>query len=159
MCWACDNPGSTPHDWLDHLRRLITQHGWAVQGVEGDRIHPPWAYTVGLTSYGKPELVVTGRKLPDAARLLNDVATHVMHAEAPRPGEQIPLVGGLLIEIVALPHPEAHLLRAIDLYGDSVRAIQLAWADDRGRWPWERGHRAGRGGQPVLGPRHLPAST
>jgi len=24
---------------------------WAVQGVERDGIHPPWAYTVGLTSH------------------------------------------------------------------------------------------------------------
>ena len=82
MCWACDNPDASPVGYLDHLGALITWHGWAVQGVERDRIHPPWAYTVGLTSHGRPELVVTGLALSRAARLLNDVAAHVLHATA-----------------------------------------------------------------------------
>ncbi|MGH3919481.1 MAG: DUF4262 domain-containing protein, partial [Pseudonocardiaceae bacterium] len=57
------------------------------------------------------------------------------------------------VEIVELPHPDAHLESAIALYGVEIRALQLVRADDRGRWPWERGYRGGRGGQPVLGPR------
>jgi hypothetical protein len=63
---------------------LIACHGWAVQGVQRDRIHPPWAYTVGLTSNGRPELVVTGMPLAPAAQLLNDVAAHVLHADRRR---------------------------------------------------------------------------
>ena len=73
MCWQCDNPGSTRLDYLDHIRELIACHGWAVQGVERERVRPPWAYTVGLTSHGKPELVVTGLPLSRATLLLNDV--------------------------------------------------------------------------------------
>ena len=57
MCWQCDHPGSTRLDYLEHLHELIACHGWAVQGVQRDRVHPPWAYTVGLTSNGRPELV------------------------------------------------------------------------------------------------------
>ena len=87
MCWECDHPGSTRLDYLEHLRDLIARFGWAVQGVERDRVHPPWAYTVGLTPNGRPELVVTGLPLGRATRLLNDVASHVLHATAPRPGE------------------------------------------------------------------------
>ncbi|MGH3528801.1 MAG: DUF4262 domain-containing protein, partial [Pseudonocardiaceae bacterium] len=44
--------------------------------VEGDKIHPPWAYTLGLTECGLPELVVTGLALGRATRLLNGVAAH-----------------------------------------------------------------------------------
>ncbi|MGV0838318.1 DUF4262 domain-containing protein [Mycolicibacterium thermoresistibile] len=40
-----------------------------------------------------------------------------------------------------------------DLFGPQVRALQLVWADDRGRWPWERGWMHGRRKQPVLGVR------
>ncbi|MGH3964111.1 MAG: DUF4262 domain-containing protein [Pseudonocardiaceae bacterium] len=153
MCWTCDHPGSNRLDWFDHLRGLITTYGWAIQGVEGDRVHPPWAYTVGLTPLGRPELVVTGLALDRATKLLNGVSAHVLHSCAPAPGEQIPLRGGPLVEIVELPHPDAHLESAIALYGVEIRALQLVRADDRGRWPWERGYRGGRGGQPVLGPR------
>lgn len=94
MCWACDHPGSTYQDQLDHMRELMVRHGWAIQGVEGDRIHPPYAYTLGLTQCGLPELVVTGMALRRAAELLNSVAAHVVHAEPPAPGERIPLRSG-----------------------------------------------------------------
>ncbi|MDQ3150902.1 MAG: DUF4262 domain-containing protein [Actinomycetota bacterium] len=153
MCWTCDHPGSTYQDQLDHLRGLMVRHGWAVQGVEGDRVHPPIAYTLGLTLCGLPELVVTGMSLTRSAALLNRVAGHLMHAEPPGAGERIPLVGGPLIEIVELAHPDAHLDTAVAFFGRELRALQLVWADDRGGWPWDRGFRGSRGGQPVLGPR------
>jgi len=53
MCWQCDHPDRTWLDYLGHMRDLIACHGWAVQGVERDRIHPPWAYTVGLSLAGR----------------------------------------------------------------------------------------------------------
>jgi hypothetical protein len=153
MCIRCDNPAMTGEQYLRYLADLVARRGWAVQGIERDRDHPPWAYTVGLTTWGRPELVVTGLPLQRAAALLNAVAAHAVHAEPPTPGEQVPLVGGPLVEVVRLPHPEAHLLRAVDLFGPSVRGVQVVWADDRGRWPWDVGFRGSRGGQPVLGPR------
>jgi hypothetical protein len=153
MCWQCDHPGATRDDYLDYMSGLIAQRGWAVQGVQRDRIHPPWAYTVGLTTYGEPELVVTGLAVRRAAALLNDVAEHVVHAAAPRPGEQIALRDGPLIEIVKVAVPSAHLITAAEMYGPRLRALQVVHADDRGHWPWETGYRGVRGGQPVLGVR------
>jgi len=153
MCWQCDHPGSTWLDVLEHMRELIACHGWAVVGVERNRIRPPWAYTVGLTESGRPELVVTGMPAVLATRLLNDVAGHVLHADAPVPGERVPLIGGPLIEIVEVAEPSAHLNVAVQLYGVAIRALQLVHADDHGGWPWEVGFRGVRGGQPVLGAR------
>jgi hypothetical protein len=153
MCWACDNPGVSRRDHLDHLEGIIADHGWVVQTVEADRAHPSLAYTVGLTPRGQPELVVTGMHIDRALSLLGGVACHVLHDTAPAHGEQISLVGGPLIEIVELREPGAHLHTAAGLYGSAVRAIQLVHADDHGHWPWDRRYRGGRGGQPVLGPR------
>jgi hypothetical protein len=159
MCWMCDHPNATRQDYLDHLGRMIMDSGWAVQFVERDRLHPPYAYTVGLTARGKPELVVTGLPARPSAELLNDVAVHVLHSELPEPGEQIPLIGGPLIEIVEVDVPEAHLLMVGEFYDPGFRALQLVHADDRGHWPWDVGYRGGRGGQPVLGTRaNRPAS-
>lgn len=154
MCWRCEHPGATYEDHIDHVRGLMVRHGWAVQGVQGDRLYPPYSYTLGLTECGLPELVVTGLALPRAGALLNRVAEHVVHAGPPAPGDRVPLVGGPLLEIVELAQPDAHLDTAVALFGPQLRALQLVWADDRGRWPWERGFRGRRGGQPVLGPRH-----
>lgn len=153
MCWMCEDPTLTREQYVDRMARVVAEHGWAVQGVERDRNRPPWAYTVGLTRVDRPELVVTGMPLRRAAALLNDVAAHLMHADTPRPGEVVRLVGGPVIEFVALPHPDVHLLTAVDLYGPEVRGLQVVWADDREHWPWDRSFRGGRGGQPVLGPR------
>jgi Domain of unknown function (DUF4262) len=156
MCWECDNPGSTRLDYLDHMRHLVDLHGWAVQGVERSGDRPPWAYTVGLTPHGKPELCVTGLPVRRAACLLNDIAGHVLLAAPPRPGEQIALHGGPVIEIVEVTVPTAHLAMAIEFYGPQVRALQVVHADDRGHWPWDVGYRGVRGGQPVLGRRSPP---
>ena len=159
MCWQCDHPGSTRLDYLEHIRDIIACAGWAVQGVQRDRIRPPWAYTVGLTAAHRPELVVTGLPLARATRLLNGVAAHVLHAAAPRPGEQIPLNDGPVIEIVEVTEPAVHLVIAAELYGPGVRALQLVHADDRGHWPWAVGYRGVRGGQPVLGVRASQVSA
>jgi hypothetical protein len=153
MCWLCDHPDAKWPDYLDHMRDLVGRCGWAVQAVERYRVRPPWAYTVGLTAAGRPELVVTGMSERRAAELLNDVAGHLMHADVPAPGEQFALEDGPLIEIVELTEPTAHLFVAVELYGKGLRALQLVHADDRDHWPWDAGYRGVRGGQPVLGVR------
>lgn len=162
MCWMCDHPEATGQDYLDYIASMVARAGWAVQGVERDRYRPPYAYTVGLTAHDKPELVVTGMSLTRAAELLNEVASHVLHARTPAPGERIPMIGGPLVEFVEVDVPSAHLLVACEMYGPSLRALQVVHADDRGRWPWESGYRGVKGGQPVLGARaarpHRPNS-
>jgi hypothetical protein len=153
MCWMCDHPTATRRDYLSHLRSLIDKHGWAVQFVEGGRHRAPYAYTVGLTLLGKPELVATGMAAYRAAKLLNEVASHVVHATELVPGERVPLIGGPLIEFVEVDQPAAHLLVAREFYGAGIRGLQVVHADDRGHWPWDIAYRGGRGGQPVLGVR------
>jgi hypothetical protein len=158
MCWECDHPGSTRQDYLEHVRGLLERHCWVVIGVQRDRYRASYAYTVGLTDHDRPELVVTGLTHGRATDLLNRVAAHLLHAEAPTPGERIPLTGGPLIEIVRVAEPSAHLIDAVEFCGPRLAAIQLVYADDRGHWPWDRGFRGGRGGQPVLGAREAQAA-
>ena len=138
------------------MRQLISTFGWAVQGVERDGNRPPWAYTVGLTPHRRPELVVTGMGLARATQVLNGVAAHLLHAQAPEPGTQAELRGGPLVEVVRVATPWAHLNMAVEFYGQRIRGLQLVHADQRGRWPWDEGYQGVRGGQPVLGPREPP---
>ena len=156
MCWICDHPGATERDYTEHMRQLIVAFGWAVQGVERDGVHPPWAYTVGLTAHRRPELVITGMGLTRATGVLNGVAEHVLHADAPEPGTQAALLDGPLVEVVQVAAPWAHLNVAVQFYGNRIRGLQLVHADKRGRWPWDHQYQGGRGGQPVLGAREPP---
>lgn len=151
MCWMCAHPNATRRDYLEHMLDLVARYGWAIQGVSRDGLHPPWAYTVGLTEAGHPELVVTGMSVTRATGLLNEVASHAIHADAPmRAGQRVPLIGGPTIEFVQLAATTSRLVTVIDIYGRAIRALQIAYTDDRGRWPWENGY---RGQQTLLGTR------
>jgi hypothetical protein len=158
MCWQCDHPGATWDDYLVHLRELLATHCWVVQGVQRERRRPPYAYTVGLAAHDRPELVVTGLPYDHAAELLNGFAERVIGDGAPQPGEVVPLrrgdqVRSSLVEVVRVAEPGVHLGVAAALNGPVFAALQLVYADDRGRWPWDAGFRGGRGGEPVLGGR------
>lgn len=149
MCWQCDHPGATVDDYLDELRKTMVEHGWAVQYVESDRT--PLAYTVGLHDCGLPELLITGVSSQRAMRLLNTVAKDMMSGNTLKPGQKLAVRSGPLVEIVAVANPDAHMTWALAFGGPDVRALQLVWADGRGRWPWAAAFSDGRGRQPVLG--------
>jgi hypothetical protein len=84
MCWVCDHPGATKLEHLEYVRGQVDKHCWVVIGVRRERHRPPYSYTVGLTNHGHPELVVTGLPRERAADLLNDIAAHLVHTDAPR---------------------------------------------------------------------------
>ncbi len=154
MCWQCDNPNGTTEEYLDALRETITDHGWVVQFVESDS--RPFAYTVGLHERGLPELLITGLAAHTSARVLNSIGHMVVDdGTALAPAMHIDYEDRFLIEVVEVEHPDVHLKFAARLFGPRVRALQLVWADDRGRWPWDVGWGHGRRRQPVLGVRTL----
>ena len=147
-------PRATQQDYFEELRSRVQKHGWAVQYVEIDRA--PYAYTVGLHDRGLPELLVTGLSPSWAGRLLNCIARDAVEGHVLTPGEHLTQGAGPIIEIVEVEHPDAHMDWAIAFGGPDVRALQLVWADDCGRWPWALGFDGGRTRQPVLGVRAAP---
>ncbi len=151
MCWLCDNPDKTQTDYLDLLREQILIHGWIVQYVEHDR--RPWAYTIGLHGHGLPELLVTGLAPKKAVWLLNTFAKRTLAGLSSAPGDQVSLPAGTRLELVRIARPDAHLDMAIAVEGPGITAVQLVWADGRGRWPWAPGFDGGLRCQPVLGAR------
>ncbi|MGW4096512.1 DUF4262 domain-containing protein [Mycobacterium sp. NPDC004974] len=154
MCWQCDNPNGTTDDYLDILRDIIKDHGWAVQFVENDK--RPYAYTVGLHDMGLPELLITGMPAQASARVLNSLAHQITEdGTFLQPAMHIDYQDEFLFEVVEVEHPDVHLKFAVELCSPRIRAFQLVWTDDRGRWPWDRGWSHGRCRQPVLGVRKL----
>jgi Domain of unknown function (DUF4262) len=153
MCWVCDHPESTKAARLAYVRGLLEDHPWVVIGVEQDGCRPPYSYTVGLTETGTPELLITGLTKERGANVLMAFAEQLLDAEAPAPGTRLQLPGRRPGEIVRVAEPSVHLAVAADLFGERLTALQLVYADIRGRWPWDKNFRNGRAGQPVLGPR------
>ena len=96
-----------------------------IEFVQGDRVHPPWGYTVGLTLRGLPELVVTGLRAPEGGDLLNDFADGVVHhGERLSAGQRLRCPHGSEMEVVELPHPDAHLFTAVSLFPPKRRVLQ-----------------------------------
>lgn len=148
MCWQCDNPQGTIDDYLQILREIVRDHGWAVQFVEGEQ--RPFAYTVGLHDKGLPELLITGLPPQTSARLLNSIAHQIVDdGVALHPAMRIDYQNEFLLEVVEVDHPDVHLKFAAALCSPQIRALQLVWTDDRRRWPWDRGWAHGRRRQPV----------
>lgn len=135
MCWKCDNPDRTDDDYFDELRRDIAEHGWIVQFV--DDAKRPFAYTIGLHDRGLPELLVTGLDAQTSQDVLNACAGMMCDGSVFRPGETVGLGDDWLLMIVKVDHPGAHLNFAFAVEGQGVRALQLVWADNSGRWPWD----------------------
>ncbi len=151
MCWQCDHPDKTFGDYSNLIREKILARGWAVQYVED--VRRPFAYTIGLHLIGLPELLVTGLTPKQALWLLNSCATRVLAGLRPAPGDRISLPAGTRLEVVGVAHPDAHMGIATAIEGPDISAVQLVWADDRGRWPWAPNFDDGRRPQPVLGVR------
>lgn len=152
MCLMCDNPELTGEAYLDWVRERVARNRFVVQSVAGTVRSAEFSYSVGLTAHGLSELIVLGLRHTAAAPLLHTWADYMLDEKLVLPGETMEC-GPQLLEAVEVTRPQDHLLVAVELYGEAVRALQLAWANHRGRWPWEPGHRARRGGQPLLGER------
>ncbi len=148
-------------DAFDNLRRRQDEHidrkGWSVTMVMPTDDDPgtPFAYTVGLTAHGFPELVIAGLPPHIAHAVLNDLAgrvydTAVRFSHGQRIGD---LLVGYDAVIVDGPATEAlYPGAAYARYGtDRVRLQQVAWPDPQGRFPWQPGYDHDRYPQPLIG--------
>ena len=138
---------------LDDLHRMIDAHGWAVRNVVDPDPAKCISYTVGLTKYGHPEMVMTGLPPEAATAFLNLVGDIVRHGGRFKAGEPTTkLADGPPLPVISVVDKSD--LTAIEaIYGD-VPALQIIWTDSRGRLPWQRRYANPSGSQPLLGRRN-----
>lgn len=138
---------------LERIRNTISEAGHAVQYVAGD---PPWAYTIGLTGRGLPELILFGLDPRSSQWILNEAAELLLagklHAGTPFSfsEETAPLMplqvrtGELSNEWFAIARRFFPLPR--------LQALQLVISDPQHRFPWDaRVNPRYREVQPLLG--------
>lgn len=132
MCRMCDDPNLTPADLRGQTMAAIDRYGWLVQYVEAGEGQPSFAYTVGLTGVGLPEVLVVGLPPHMAHALLNRAAIlcqrELIHLndvlEEPEAGEYrlVPYRG------------TEQLHTAQDVYGDHIQVLELRPVPQ----PWAR---------------------
>lgn len=148
---------STFDDFMDRQAGLIDRYGWAVvsvQPAEADPAAVPFAYTVGLTEYDYPELLIAGLPPELAHPLLNDMAGRVFdRAERFTTGQHISdlLTGYDAVMIDGTATEDLHPGAAYVRYGtDRVRVQQIVWPDPQGRFPWDDDYSKDQRVQPLL---------
>jgi hypothetical protein len=120
----------------------IEDHGWHVLKVMDDSEGPAFAYTVGLFhSFRHPELIVIGLP-PEVAHSVLNVAGEairrgVRYSEGAQSGDFLEHRACRFRKV-----PEVHYRSYLgwDLWfydGNLFPALQVVWADQDGRWPWE----------------------
>lgn len=144
-------------DIMRRQQELIDRHGWAVTGVFPAEDDPGvlFAYTIGLTAHGFPELIIAGLDLTTSQLLLNDLARRVFdRAQRFTAGQRISdLLAGYDAVIVEGPATEAlYPGVAFANYGkDRVTLQQVVWPDQHGHFPWEPEYAIDPQVQPLLG--------
>jgi hypothetical protein len=148
--------------WLGEQDQHIDTIGWSVVYVFPTATSPgaPFAYTVGLTEHGFPELVIAGLPAEISHSLLNDLAGRVYdRAERFTAGQRISdLIKGYEAVIVEGPATEElYPGAAYRRYGrERVTLQQVVWPDGGGRFPWHDNYGLSWQGQPTLGGRNGP---
>ncbi|XVV10915.1 DUF4262 domain-containing protein [Actinoplanes sp. CA-131856] len=146
-------------DILQQQREIIDRAGWSVVHVFPSPDDPsacaPFTYTVGLTTHGHPELLLSGLRPDIAQSLLNDLARRVYdRSERFAHGQHLTdvLVGYDAVIVDGPPNDDLHPGVAFALYGDGkVRVQQLVWPDEHGRFPWQDGYGYPPHAQPLIG--------
>ena len=115
-------------------RDTIRRHGWALQAVLGDdEDGPPFVYTVGLTGFRHPELILFATSQATAAVVLNDLGELVRAGRLLGAGDRVALRSGD-VHLLDFPGAEHWLYAADDLYrvpgGEPVRALLVVPVDE-----------------------------
>ncbi|MBG0563239.1 DUF4262 domain-containing protein [Actinoplanes aureus] len=146
-------------DFFERQSEIIDEYGWAVVHVLPADDDPeetvPFAYTVGLTGFGFPELAITGLDPEAGHQILNELAcrlcddglrlSHGQRISDLLADQEVVIVAGEATEEV---FPGAALAR----YGDErVHLRQIVWPDLDNRYPWQRGYESLLYPQPTIG--------
>ncbi len=134
-------------DYLQqHVEPLIRRHGWMIQGVGGGEEELSYAYTIGLSQDGHPEILVFGLAQEVFHPMLNELAGRVVQG-----GQGLPLrhriddVATYPIQLIPIARPyRTHQYAFFNVARRFYRtvivnAVQLVWPDAMGRFPWEDG--------------------
>jgi hypothetical protein len=131
--------------YMSWVASTVGEHGWAISGRHGDKVAPPWAYSVGMwLSCQAPELVLCGLPVENGAAIINAIGARIADGADYAAGDVLDDVcpAPLALRQVDVSWRTTNGLLAISnaFYG-MVRPpyLQVVWSDKNGRFPWEPG--------------------
>lgn len=121
--------------------RLIKEYGYTVIFVfagESDEDSAPFAYTVGLTEKGHPEMIVFGMPHTTAHRLIS-LAVEQLLEDKLVIGEPVSEIAtcDMIFQHVEPSRAADYIYQANDRAKRDLPAIQMVWPDRNGKFPWD----------------------
>jgi hypothetical protein len=138
---------------LTDLHALMAEHGWAVRSVmagpdDGDDVE--FAYTVGLTALGHPEVIILGMPAEHAQTYLNLIGEEVQGGSRFEHGTVTGEFTDDDAPVVFIRAEDTDRLTAVaEVYG-RIDALQMIWPDSSGHLPWQEGYNNPPETQPLL---------
>jgi hypothetical protein len=125
----------------DQLNEIIKRVGYAV--MMGAHVTPqgfqvPLCYTVGLAEQGLPEIVMLGMPHELARQSINNAVNLMQDDKLKCSVRQAKVLTSAIYPIPLTPEYSGLLVLANQRARQQVPAIQLVYADEAGRYPWEQ---------------------
>lgn len=131
------------------LSKAIQETGTGIIHVDGDTEGPGFGYTVGMVSYGLPEVLVTGNLgIEMISSMLNAASKLMRDARSPKIGpidleytygeDKVPLRTLVRLVTDIETARTQYLTNAVRFYpGKDIDVVQLIWADNANQLPVE----------------------
>ncbi len=133
------------------IHAKVKEFGWMVTGVfatAAEHDKTPFAYTIGLTSAGLPELLISGGFDPATLQgFLNMAAKRHCELEI-QPGDELDFLANVPFRVVKARVGD-HVQQTLNYYRDPenehgyVTLLQIIWPDRDGNFPDEPGWTGG----------------
>ena len=124
-----------------NLQRIVDEVGWAIQGVGAGEDFPQFAYTVGLSKWNHPEVVMVGLAFETMKHILNNVGFRVRDGQRFEPGQRYTEIIGstteteLTVGFRTCSNYDLNFAKA--MFGRDIPALQLLWPDTQNHLPGE----------------------
>ncbi len=137
-----------------YLAQQLNDKDFVVQSVFGTTRDDTFAYTVGLTGRGLPELWCSGLGPDTATAVLGIAGGWLINAGAPLapgldlrvPELSVPLRFTALVDAAAAEVSMARMIHPLSV----VEVVQVLWPDDEGRFPEHPTYNSERFAQRIL---------
>jgi Domain of unknown function (DUF4262) len=142
-CMMCGPEGLTAQEAEDRIKADIARDGWSDMGISAhpdDEWTPPHNYTVGLSEYGHPDLVLIGLPNGLAHECLRPAVGHIMEGKAYLPHsyskDVLKDMDVAFLPVDNMLNEEFPMTATVRIYGERCTGMQLVWPDRNNRFPW-----------------------
>lgn len=120
----------------------IKKFGWMLQGVGASDTTPPFVYSVGLSQFNLPEIILVGPFPQEIAAKLVNLVGFKMRANGAfqdwSRSHEITQMFSVVFRELSKESTEEYCTRVVSFFGEGKKVLQLFLPDKNGQFPWDK---------------------